>query len=174
MKLSRTNLISLAGPLLALGILCGCNRLDDEDLNSAGSRLEISSVSPSAVQSDVTSGSDPNGMSTPPPDDTVTFGLTNTSQAGSGGDVLVLSYDVTCSNGTLNVTGQPIAVPIVAGATASVDVIIASGAYKESNSATLLAAGADICGVTFNGEDLGGDTVRSQEALVGVTFVDTP
>jgi len=171
MKLSFKQLTCLSGALVALGILCGCDHLSDEDLSSAGSRLSITSASPSAVTADVSPSSDPNN---PTPDDKVTFGLTNGAAAGSGGDILVLSFDVKCQNGTLDVTGQPAAVPVAAGATADVEVVLASGTYKEANTVGLLGVGADICSVKFHGETLGGDPVSTNEVLVGFTFVDVP
>lgn len=171
MKTSSKQLICISGALIALGVLYGCDHLDDEDINKAGSALQISSAAPSAVTSDVSPSSDPNN---PTPDDKVTFGLTNKAQSGSGDDILVLSFDVSCQNGTLDVTGQPAAVPVAAGSTASVEVILASGTYKDTNTVGLLGVGADICSVSFNGEDLKGDPVHSNKVLIGFTFVDVP
>lgn len=167
----RKNFISLTAAFLALGLLFGCDHLSEEELNQSGSKLQITSVTPTALTADVSP--DPNTMA-PPPDDQVTVGLTNTAQAGSGGDILVMSYDVTCTNGTLDATAQPAAVPVAAGGTASVDVTVATGAYKQANSGALLAIGGDICAISFHGENLNGDPVNSQDVLIGVTFADVP
>src|SRR5262249_13485173 len=153
------------------GVLSGCDHLSTDDQNKAGSQLKITSATPSAITSDVSPSSDPNN---PTPDDKVTFGLTNSADSGAGNDILGVSFDVKCQNGTLDVTGQPSAVPISAGSTVDDQVVLASGAYKDANSVGLLGVGADICAVRFNGETLSGDKVTSNEVLIGFTFVDVP
>ena len=175
MTLSAKQLICITGALAALVIVCGCERLDDQDPGSSGSVLLVSSVSPSAVTSDVSPGTDPNtAASVPPPDDKVTFDLTNTSPSGSGNDLLVFSFDLKCENGTLDDTDLPGAVAVAAGATESIEVVVATGAYKEANMVGLLGVGSDICRVTFNGENMGGGSIHSSQGLFGVTFSDVP
>ena len=171
MKLSFKELTCITGALVALGILYGCDHLDDEDQASAGSKVAITAASPSAVTADVSPSTDPNN---PTPDDTVTLTVENGSTAGSGNDVVIISFDVQCQNGTLDVSGQPVAVPIAAGSSADVQIVIADAAFKESFSVQLLAVGADVCGVKFRGETLSGNSVSTNEVLVGITFVAIP
>ena len=175
MKPFRKDLICMAGAIAALGLLYGCDHLSDQDLNSSGSLLAISSVTPSAVTSDVSPGTDPNTMaSVPPPDDSVTFELTNSSTAGSGNDLLVFSFDLKCANGTLDDTNRPAAVAVAAGATQSISVVVATGAYKEANMVGLLGVGSDICKISFNAQKLTGGSLHSTDGLVGFTFSDVP
>ena len=175
MKPFRKDLICMAGAIAALGLLYGCDHLSQQEQSASGSVLAISNVTLSAVTSDVSPATDPNTMaSVPPADDSVTFELTNSSTAGSGNDLLVFSFDIKCANGTLDDTNRPAAVAIAAGATQSISVVLATGAYKEANMVGLLGVGSDICTITFNAQKLTGGSLHSTGGLVGFTFSDVP
>jgi hypothetical protein len=165
----RDSLVRFGWALAVLSLAVACDRIHDNQGGGGStiSDLVAESVSPNAVQSDVTA--DPNG---PPPDDKVTVTLKNTTILITGGDILVTSFDINCASGTLTSLNNPTALPIAAGASSPVQITIATGAFKELNQATLLAAGADFCDITFKGTNLNGDAVSSAPAVVGVTFVD--
>src|SRR5262245_35251679 len=171
MKLFHGRVICAAGLLAMLVLPSGCDHLDEDEQASSGALLKVSSVTPSAVRSDVSPSTDPNTMvSTPPENDQVLFGVTNSSTI----DALVLSFTIVCENGTLDTAAQPLAAPVAAGATVPIPLTMATGAFKEANMAALLAIGADVCRVKFSGETLNGDPISTSDSLVGFTFVDDP
>src|SRR5262249_32841969 len=136
---------------------------------------------------DVTPTTDPNTLlSEPPKDDTVTVKVKNVNrtQSSSGvfGDILITGFNIQCNQGSLNTGANPAcaggfcpaSLTIAADASADISVLVAAGPYKQANSGVLLALGAAVCEIPFEGQDLSGDAILSKSAVFGVSFVDTP
>jgi hypothetical protein len=135
------------------------------------------------VQADVSPDTDPNNplIVTPPPDDTIDVEVRNLNRtnAGSGifGDIVINSFDIACSNNTLDSANNIASLTIPAESTATITVLVASGAFKQANTGTLRPGGldfSDVCSITFVGEDLGGEPIISRRAVFGITYVDIP
>ena len=103
----------------------------------------------------------------------------NRSQSESGifGDIQINSFDIECDDATLggliNASGVPSSLTILADSAADITVSLFSGAFKLANSGTLLGI-SSRCSITFNGQDLSGEPILSQEAIFSYSFVDVP
>ena len=175
----RKTLICSLGAFGVLAALWGCNGTNIDDPTKSDSVLVIDSVEPASVQADVSPSTDPITMlMVPPADDTVTVKVRNVNrtQGSSGvfGDILLNTFDVACSKGSLNSSNNPSSLTIQAESSADISVLVAAGPFKEANSGLLLAFGTDLCEITFNGVDLSGDAIISKKAVFGVSFVNTP
>ena len=179
----RKSYMIAAGTLAVLGALWGCNgsQIDDEEFSD--SVLVVDSVEPASIQADVSPDTDPNsGFVSPPDDDKVTVSVRNLNrtQSGSGifGDIQITSFDLACDDTTLaglvNSTGNAASLTIPAESSAGISVLLLPGAFKQANAGTLLGVKSSRCRITFNGQDLSGEPILSQEAVVSVSFVDTP
>ena len=178
----RTKFICSLGAVAVLAALSGCNGSDVDDPTKSESLLIIDSVAPSSVQADVSGNTDPNtSFVSPPEDDSIEIDVRNMNRtsatSGIYGDIILSSYDLTCASGTLQLAGSTTGVPssltIPAGSSASINVVVASGAYKLSNAGVLIGVN-DICEITFSGEDLSGEPILSKTAVFGISYVDTP
>lgn len=178
----RTTFFCSLGAVAVLAALSGCNGSEIDDPTKSESILIIESVTPSSVQSDVTGNTDPNTLFvSPPEDDKIEIEVRNMNRTsgptGIFGDILLSSFDLTCANGTLQLSGSTTGVPasltIPADSSASLNVVIASGAYKLSFSGALIGL-TDTCEITFSGEDLGGEPILSKRAVFGISYVNTP
>ena len=179
MERGLRSIICSVGAVAVLAALPGCNGTNIDDPHSSDSLLIVEGVEPASVQADVSPDVDPNTLFvTPPADDTVTVKVKNLkrNQSASGvfGDILISSFDVSCSNGTLDSSNNPASLAVAAEATGDITVLVASGPFKQANSGALLAIGSDLCEITFNGQDLSGEPIVSTKAVFGVSFVDTP
>ncbi len=182
-QVRKTALYSL-GAVLAVGaLLWGCNGTDIDDPDQSDSLLVVQSVDPASVQADVSPTTDPNTMLTQPPeDDTVKVKVENIFRGGGAGgtftDVFISSFAIACTNGSLQLAGStsniPASITIPSNSTTDIDVLLAPGPYKEANSGALLAIGTDTCRITFMGHDLGGEPAQSTDAVVNLSYVDTP
>ncbi len=176
------SLLCSLGAVVVLAALWGCNGTDLDDPEFSDSLLIIDSVDPPALQSDVTSNSDPNSMLvSPPPDDSLVVKVRNLnrgqSESGIFGDIQIDSFDIVCDDPTLggliNSSGNPSSLTVPASSSASITVSLFSGAFKLANSGVLLGISSS-CAITFNGQDLSGEPILSQEAIFTYSFVDTP
>ena len=175
----RKSLIWSLGALVIMGGLWGCNGTNIDDEEVSDSLLIVDSVEPATVQSDVSPDTDPNTMvMTPPDDDVVKVKVRNLnrSQSPTGifGDIQINSLDLACNDALLNQFNAPTSVTIPAQSSADISIGLLSGATKLANQATLLGIGSTRCGVTFNGQDLSGEPILSQEAFFVYSFVDIP
>ena len=187
-QVRKPGLYSLGAMLVVGALLWGCNGTDIDDPTHSDSLLVVQSVNPAAVQADVspTSFDDPNDMLppvvNPPKDDTVSVKVENVFRGeGTGGtftDVFISSVDISCANGSLQLVGSTSGIPasltVPANTTGDIVVLLAPGPYKQNNAGALLAIGTDTCRVVFNGHDLGGEPVQSTDAVVHLSYVDTP
>ena len=187
MKGVRTSIICSLGALAVLAALWGCNGSDIDDPDKSDSLLIVDSVNPASVQADVQGDPmDPNSTVCPcfaPEDDKIEIEVRNMNrtQAGSSiyGDVLLDSFELTCALGTLTigsggtVTGSA-SLTIPADSSASITVVVATGAYKLTNAGALTATGSDTCEIVFNGQDLSGEPIISKKAVFGVSYADYP
>ncbi len=182
-RVRKPVLFPLAAVIGSVALLWGCNGSDIDDPDMSDSLLIVQSVSPASVQADVSPTTDPNTMFVQPPaDDTVDVMVENKFRGvGAGGkfsDIFIDSFDIACAAGSLQLsgptTGLPASLTVPANSTGTITVILAPGPYKSANMGALLAIGADTCTLTFRGEDLGGEPVRSTNAVVGLSYVDTP
>jgi len=182
-QVRKPGLYSLGAVLIVGALLWGCNGTDIDDPTQSDSLLLVQSVSPASVQADVTPTTDPNTMlAQPPEDDSVLVKVSNIFRGnGTGGtftDVFISSLDISCANGSLQLAGStaglPTSITVPANTTGDISVLLAPGPYKAANAGALLAIGTDVCRITFNGNDLGGEPVQSTDAVVNLSFVDTP
>jgi hypothetical protein len=170
-------------------LLWGCNGSDIDDPTKSDSLLVVQSVTPASIQADVSPTTvllDPNTSLTttqPPKDDVVSVKVSNIFRGGEGTsgaftDIFVSSMDITCANGSLQLAGSTAGIPtslsIPGGTTGDIVVVVAPGPYKEANMGALLAIGVDTCRINFNGHDLGGEPVQSTDAVVRLSYVNTP
>ena len=176
----RTKFLCSLGAVAVLAALSGCNGSNIDDPDNSDSLLIIDSVTPSSVQANVTGVTDPNTLVvTPPEDDKIEIEVRNMNrtQASSGvfGDVILSSYDLTCNQGSLQLAGPttniPASLTIPADTSASINVVVASGAYKVTYGGTLVGL-SDVCQITFSGEDLSGEPIISKTAVFGISFVN--
>ena len=174
---------SLGAVIGAVALLWGCNGSNIDDPDVSDSLLIVQSVDPASVQADVSPSTDPNTMlMQPPADDVVKVRVENKFRGLGGGgafsDILISSFDIACVAGSLQLggptTGLPASLTVPAETTGDISVVVAPGPYKSANMGALLAIGADTCTLTFHGNDLGGEPVISTDAVVGLSFVDTP
>ena len=187
-QVRKAGLYSL-GAVLAVGaFLWGCNGTDIDDPTKSDSLLVVQSINPASVQADVsptTVQPDPNIPASlqPPKDDTVSVKVSNTFRGAEGTsgaftDIFISSVDITCANGSLQLAGSTSGIPaslsIPGGTTGDIAVLVAPGPYKQANAGALLAIGVDTCRINFNGHDLGGEPVQSTDAVVHLSYVDTP
>ena len=177
----RTTFFCSLGAVAVLAALSGCNGSDIDDPTKSESVLIIDSVTPSSVQADVSGNTDPNTLFvSPPEDDSIEIEVRNMNRTsgptGLFGDILLSSFDLTCTYGTLQLSGSTTGVPasltIPAESSASLNVVVASGAYKLAFPA--LVGLTDTCEIVFSGEDLGGEPILSKTAVFGISYVDTP
>ncbi|MFQ5701423.1 MAG: hypothetical protein ACE5HU_06225 [Acidobacteriota bacterium] len=184
MPQARKSIVQFLGTaLLAAAFLSGCNGTNIDDGDKSDSLLVVQSVSPASVQADVSPSTDPNTLLTQPPaDDTVTVTVKNVAVNPAAttpfNDILIMSFDITCTSGSLQLAGPTLGVPtsltIPAATTDDIQILLAPGPYKEANMAALLAIGTDTCSITFHGQDLGGEPILSTQAVVALSYVDTP
>jgi len=182
-QVRKPGLYSLGAVLVVGALLWGCNGTDIDDPTTSDSLLVVQSVNPASVQADVSPTTDPNTLlSQPPKDDTVAVKVSNVFRGeGTGGtftDVFISSVDIACTNGSLQLAGSTSGIPtsltVPANTTGDIVVLLAPGPYKSANAGALLAIGTDTCRVTFMGNDLGGEPVQSTDAVVHLSYVDTP
>jgi len=165
----------------------GCNGTNIDEPGVSDSLLLVDNVTPASVQADVSPSLDPNTLLLiPPKDDTVAVQVRNRNRSQSGGglygDIILNALEVVCSNGSLNSSMNPacpggfcpVSLTIPAASSATINVLVAAGPFKQANSGALLGIGSDLCQITFRGEDLGGEPVLSAEAVFGISYVDTP
>jgi len=179
MARARKMLICSLGAVAVLATFWGCNGTNVDDPSKSDSLLVIDSVSPASVQADVSPDVDPNTMvATPPADDTVDVNVRNLNrtQSASGifGDILITSVELFCEQNSLPSTTSPVSLTVPAESSATISVLVAPGPYKQTNSASLLTLGSDVCQITFNGQDLSGEDILSTVAVVHISYVDTP
>ncbi len=180
MARARKSLICSLGAVAVLATFWGCNGTNVDDPSKSDSLLVIDSVSPASIQADVSPDMDPNGVlpPTPPADDTVEVNVRNLNRtqtpSGIFGDILITNVELLCAQGSLPSSTSPVSLTIQADSSATISVLLASGPYKQANSASLLTIGQDTCQITFNGQDLSGEPILSTVAVVGVSYVDTP
>jgi len=182
-QVRKPGLYSLGAVLTVGALLWGCNGTDIDDPTRSDSLLVVQSVNPASVQADVSPTTDPNTMlAQPPEDDSVMVKVSNIFRGeGTGGtftDIFVSSVDITCANGSLQLAGSTSNIPtsftVPANTTGDIAVLLAPGPYKAGNSGALLAIGQDTCRINFNGHDLGGEPIQSTDAVVNLSYVDTP
>lgn len=188
-QVRKPGLYSLGAVLVVGALLWGCNGTDIDDPTHSDSLLIVQSVNPASVQADVSPtlvDADPNDMippaSQPPKDDIVNVKVENVFRGeGTGGtftDVFISSISIACTNGSLQLAGSTSGIPasltVPANTTGDIAVLLAPGPYKEANSGALLTIGTDTCRVTFMGHDLGGEPVQSTDAVVHLSYVNTP
>ena len=137
----RTTFFCCLGAVAVLAALSGCNGSDIDDPDNSDSVLIVDSVTPSSIQANITGTTDPNTLiTTPPEDDKIEIEVRNRNRTqtsgGLFGDIILSSYDLTCANGTLQLagstTGIPASLTIPADSSATIDVVVATGAYKLS------------------------------------------
>lgn len=181
MERVRTSIICSLGALAVLAALWGCNGTNIDDPENSDSLLIVDSVTPSSVQAKVSGTTDPNTMiTTPPADDKIDIEVRNMNRTKNGtgiyGDIALDSFDMTCANGTLQISGPTTNVPasltIPAESSATISVTVATGAYKLANAGTLLGFGNDLCEIVFHGQDLGGEPIISKKAVFGISYVN--
>lgn len=182
MKGVRTSIICSLGALVVLAALWGCNGTNIDDPHKSDSLLIVDSVTPSSVQAKVSGTTDPNTMVvTPPADDKIDVDVRNMNrtQAGSSiyGDILLDSFELSCALGTLTIgsggslTGTA-SLTVPAESSATISVVVATGAYKLTNAGALLASGNDTCEIVFHGQDLSGEPIISKSAVFGISYVN--
>ena len=178
----RTRYLCSLGAVAVLAALSGCNGSEIDDPTKSESVLIIDNVTPSSVQADISGNTDPNTLFvSPPEDDSIEIEVRNVNRTtgpnGLFGDILLSSLDLTCANGTLQLSGStkgiPTSMTVPADSSASLNLVIASGAYKLAFAGALIGL-TDTCEITFSGEDLGGEPIISKTAVFGISFVDTP
>ena len=117
----------------------------------------------------------------PPPDDFLVVKVRNLnrsqSESGIFGDIQIDSFDIFCDDpalgGLINSSNNPSSLTIPADSAADITVSLFSGAFKLANSGTLLGISSS-CAIVFNGQDLSGEPILSQEAIFVYSFVDIP
>ena len=182
MARTRKSLIWSLGALAIMGTLWGCNGTDIDDEEVSDSLLIVDTVEPPNLQSDVSPNLidplDPNSPTTPPEDDVVKVKVRNLnrSQSPTGifGDIQINTFDLICGDSSLNERNAAVSVTVPAEASATISVSLLTGATKAANQVALLAIGSTRCGITFNGQDLSGEPILSQEAIFVYSFISTP